>query len=186
MRCTNPAIIISAQLGSGAFSTVRSGTHKRAPAQKFAVKCVQRSKLKEEDIVALKDEVAILSALHGCSHIIRLYDFFDEKDTFFLVMETMAGGELFDRIVAKSYYNEKEARDTCKILLEAVDYCHRHRVAHRDLKVGRLLCGLAYADGAAAILSLPFVFHASRRICCCGARRTTRRSKSRTSASPRW
>ena len=49
------------------------------------------------------------------------------------------GGELFDRIVEKSYYNEKEARATCRILLEAVGYCHEHSVAHRDLKPENLL-----------------------------------------------
>merc|ERR1740136_631691 len=43
----------------------------------------------------------------------------------------MKGGELFDRIVAKTYYNEKEARDVCKILFEAI--------AHRDLKPENLL-----------------------------------------------
>jgi calcium/calmodulin-dependent protein kinase I len=54
-------------------------------------------------------------------------------------METMKGGELFDRIVAKSFYNEKEARETCKILLEAIAFCHDNRVAHRDLKPENLL-----------------------------------------------
>mmetsp|Transcript_16537 Transcript_16537/g.24537 ORF Transcript_16537/g.24537 Transcript_16537/m.24537 type:complete len:233 (+) Transcript_16537:593-1291(+) len=51
----------------------------------------------------------------------------------------MCGGELFDRIVAKSYYNEKEARDVCKILFEALQYCHSQNVAHRDLKPENLL-----------------------------------------------
>jgi len=54
-------------------------------------------------------------------------------------METMRGGELFDRIVSKSFYNEKEARGVCRILLEAVTYCHDARVAHRDLKPENLL-----------------------------------------------
>ena len=30
---------------------------------------------------------------------------------YYLVLEKMDGGELFDRIVAKAYYNEKEARE---------------------------------------------------------------------------
>jgi serine/threonine protein kinase len=51
----------------------------------------------------------------------------------------MMGGELFDRIVQKSYYNEKEARDVTKILFEAISYCHTHQVAHRDLKPENLL-----------------------------------------------
>jgi len=51
----------------------------------------------------------------------------------------MKGGELFDRIVSKSFYNEKEARDVCKILFEAIGFCHEKSVAHRDLKPENLL-----------------------------------------------
>ncbi len=72
-------------------------------------------------------------------HIIRLYDVFDEAQFYYLVTEKMMGGELFDRIVQKSYYNEKEARDVCKILFEAMRFCHRHKIAHRDLKPENLL-----------------------------------------------
>eukprot|EP00565_Helicotheca_tamesis_P004997 CAMPEP_0185724094 /NCGR_PEP_ID=MMETSP1171-20130828/682_1 /TAXON_ID=374046 /ORGANISM="Helicotheca tamensis, Strain CCMP826" /LENGTH=335 /DNA_ID=CAMNT_0028391875 /DNA_START=129 /DNA_END=1136 /DNA_ORIENTATION=- len=125
-------------LGTGAFSTVREGKHRRNKEHPFAIKCVNRAKLTEEDAAALLDEVAILKELKH-QHIIRLYDFFEEPQTYYLVMELMSGGELFDRIVAKAYYNEKEARDVCKILLEAVDYCHRNNVAHRDLKPENLL-----------------------------------------------
>ena len=57
-----------------------------------------------------------------------LYDFFEGRDYYHLVMETMEGGELFDRIVKKSYYNEKEARGVCRILLEAIAFCHEARV----------------------------------------------------------
>jgi serine/threonine protein kinase len=68
-----------------------------------------------------------------------LYDVFDEPQYYYLVTEKMQGGELFDRIVQKSYYNEKEARDTCKIIFEAIQYCHDRSVAHRDLKPENLL-----------------------------------------------
>ena len=135
---------------------MRSGIHKRSPQKEFAIKCVTRAKLKEEDIIALKDEVAILSALRECHHIIRLYDFFEEPDTYYLVMETMNGGELFDRIVTKSYYNEKEARKTCKILLEAIDYCHERRVAHRDLKPENLLLRSETDDSSIKIADFGF------------------------------
>jgi len=126
-------------LGVGAFSTVREGQRRHDKKRvSYAVKCVNRSKLTEEDEVALLDEVSILQAMRH-PNIIRLYDFFTEPNMYYLVMERMCGGELFDRIVAKAYYNEKEARDTCKILLEAVAYCHDNRVAHRDLKPENLL-----------------------------------------------
>lgn len=92
----------------------------------------------QEDEDALKDEIAVLKELKH-QHIIRLYDVFDESQYYYLVTEKMSGGELFDRIVQKSYYNEKEARDVCKILFEALRYCHSHKVAHRDLKPENLL-----------------------------------------------
>jgi serine/threonine protein kinase len=90
------------------------------------------------------------------SHIIRLYDFFTEPATYYLVMERMRGGELFDRIVAKAYYNEKEARDTCKIVLEAVGYCHKNHVAHRDLKPENLLLLSEDDDSAVKIADFGF------------------------------
>ena len=114
----------------------------------YAVKCVNRKKLSEEDEAALLDEVSILMEMKH-DHIIRLYDFFSEPSTYYLVMEQMSGGELFDRIVAKAYYNEKEARDTCKIILEAVGYMHQNFVAHRDLKPENLL--LSSRDKSAII-----------------------------------
>ena len=125
-------------LGTGAFSTVREGFHRNDKNVLYAVKCINRKKLSEEDEAALLDEVSILKAMQH-EHIIRLFDFFDEPATYYLVMERMRGGELFDRIVAKAYYNEKEARDTCKTVLEAVWYCHKNHVAHRDLKPENLL-----------------------------------------------
>jgi len=125
-------------LGTGAFSTVHEGSHEASTKTTYAVKCVNRSQLSEEDEAALLDEVSILKEMNHI-HIIRLYDFFEEPSTYYLVMERMCGGELFDRIVAKAYYNEKEARDTCKIVVEAVGYCHANNVAHRDLKPENLL-----------------------------------------------
>lgn len=51
----------------------------------------------------------------------------------------MTGGELFDRIVEKGSYTEKDASDLIKQILEAVDYMHSQGVVHRDLKVGEAM-----------------------------------------------
>jgi calcium/calmodulin-dependent protein kinase I len=107
---------------------------------------VTKSKLSKEDETALKDEIAVLTELQH-KHIIRLYDVFDEPQFYYLVTEKMMGGELFDRIVQKSYYNEKEARDVCKILFDAMRYCHSHKVAHRDLKPENLLLTVSQNKG---------------------------------------
>jgi len=125
------------QLGSGAFSVVKEGT-KKSTGESFAIKIVTKAKLTDEDESALMEEIDILKEMRH-TNIIRLYETFDEKEYYYLVTEKMLGGELFDRIVQKSYYNEKEARDTCCVLFEAIRYCHSKKVAHRDLKPENLL-----------------------------------------------
>jgi len=141
-------------LGEGAFSVVKDGTHKQS-GDSFAIKIVTKAKLTAEDEEALKDEIAVLQDLKH-EHIIRLYDVFDEPQYYYLVTEKMRGGELFDRIVQKSYYNEKEARDVCKILFEAMQYCHSQKVAHRDLKPENLLLFSEHNDADIKIADFGF------------------------------
>ncbi len=43
----------------------------------------------------------------------------------------MTGGELFDRIVEKGSYTEKDAADLIRQVLDAVAYMHREGVVHR-------------------------------------------------------
>ena len=69
----------------------------------------------------------------------RCFETFDEGSEFFIVTELVAGGELFDRIVAKTHYTEKEARDLVKMFLETMAYMHGKGVVHRDLKPENLL-----------------------------------------------
>ena len=51
----------------------------------------------------------------------------------------MKGGHLFDRLVAKKMYTEKEARDACLGLLKGVEFMHEKSIVHRDLKPENLL-----------------------------------------------
>lgn len=125
------------ELGEGAFSVVREGIHLKTD-RAYAVKIITKSKLSDEDESALEDEISILKDLRH-PHIIRLYEVYEDSSLHYLVTEMMDGGELFDRIVSKTYYNEREARDVVRVLLEAVNYCHFRNVAHRDLKPENLL-----------------------------------------------
>lgn len=43
------------------------------------------------------------------------------------------------RRTVQAYYNEKESRDLCRILLGAVNYFHERGIVHRDLKPENLL-----------------------------------------------
>jgi len=71
----------------------------------------------------LQTEVDILSQLDH-PNVLKIYEIFDEDDFIYLVLELLAGGELFDRIVQKESYSEKEAAETIRPLVDAVRYCH--------------------------------------------------------------
>lgn len=87
---------------------------------------------------SIHHELAVLkSAKH--SHIIEIIDFFEDDDNFYLVMERMDGGDVFDRIIDMTKYTEKDARDLAKFLLEAVHLLHTKNIAHRDLKPQNIL-----------------------------------------------
>lgn len=97
-----------------------------------------RKDLPPADDAAIYDEVAILASLNH-PHIVPLIDFFDEKDCYFIVMELMSGGDLFDRIGKKKSYSEADARDLIVKMLKAVAYCHARKIAHCDMKPKNLL-----------------------------------------------
>ena len=88
--------------------------------------------------MALEQEVEIMSQMDH-PNIVRLFEFFEESSNYYLVMEIMKGGELFDRIVEKESYTEKEAADTFRPLVDAIRYCHDQGIIHRDLKPENLL-----------------------------------------------
>ncbi|XP_031695193.1 calcium/calmodulin-dependent protein kinase type 1D-like [Anarrhichthys ocellatus] len=54
-------------------------------------------------------------------------------------MQLVSGGELFDRIVEKGFYTEKDASTLIRQVLDAVNYLHKMAIVHRDLKPENLL-----------------------------------------------
>jgi serine/threonine protein kinase len=117
---------------------VFQAVHKKT-FETYACKKVLHSKLPKGADNALKDEIAALKLLRGGPHIVRIHDIFFSPDATYMIMEEMKGGELLQRIIEKEVYTEREARQTIKILFDAIDYCHKKKVAHRDIKPDNLL-----------------------------------------------
>ncbi len=98
--------------------------------KEFAVKIIERDVKTDEHVM---EEVSIMNHLHH-DNIVAVVDFFEEEDYYYIVMELMAGGDVFDRIIDLHNYTEKDARDVAKNILLAVDYMHQNGVVHRDIK----------------------------------------------------
>ncbi|CAE7309501.1 cmk-1 [Symbiodinium microadriaticum] len=65
-------------------------------------------------------------------NIVKLLDFFEEETNFYVVLEYLPGGELFDRIVKKTFYSEREARDTVRLIALAIKYCHDKEILRNE------------------------------------------------------
>ena len=49
---------------------------------------------------------------------------FEDDNDFFMVMELMQGGELFERIVDYEKYCESMAAESILPIVDALNYCH--------------------------------------------------------------
>ncbi|KAJ8769782.1 hypothetical protein K2173_007642 [Erythroxylum novogranatense] len=104
---------IGKELGRGQFGITHLCTHK-VTGEQFACKTIAKRKLvNKEDIEDVKRE---------------------DKHSVHLVMELCAGGELFDRIIAKGHYTERAAASLLRTIVQIVHTCHSMGVIHRDLK----------------------------------------------------
>eukprot|EP01125_Pyxidicula_operculata_P019835 TRINITY_DN721_c0_g1_i1.p1 TRINITY_DN721_c0_g1~~TRINITY_DN721_c0_g1_i1.p1 ORF type:complete len:340 (+),score=71.61 TRINITY_DN721_c0_g1_i1:175-1194(+) len=123
-------------LGMGNFSQVRLGIDKET-GTRVALKIVDKSAVKHKPEM-LANEVDILLKLDH-PNIVKLLDLFDTERYLYLVMELVTGGELFDRIVEREQYSERDAREVMKQLFNAIAYIHSKGIVHRDLKPENLL-----------------------------------------------
>lgn len=53
------------------------------------------------------------------------------QDKYYIVTQLATGGELFDRICEKGKFTEKDAAETIRQVLDAVNYLHEHNCVHR-------------------------------------------------------
>ncbi|XP_040277550.1 calcium/calmodulin-dependent protein kinase type IV isoform X1 [Bufo bufo] len=124
---------LESELGRGATSVVyrcrQKGTQKP-----YAVKMLKKT----VDKKIVRTEIGVLLRLSH-PNIIKLKEIFETPTEISLVLELVTGGELFDRIVEKGYYSERDAADAVKQILEAVAYLHENGIVHRDLKPENLL-----------------------------------------------
>ncbi|MEE6459803.1 hypothetical protein FKM82_000743, partial [Ascaphus truei] len=81
----------------------------------YAVKMLKKT----VDKKIIRTEIGVLLRLSH-PNIIKLKEIFETPTEISLVLELVTGGELFDRIVEKGYYSERDAADAVKQILEAV------------------------------------------------------------------
>jgi len=128
---------IKEKLGTGSFAVVKRAVRK-SDGKQFAIKVIKKTKLNAEELAVVHDEVEIMHKINH-DHCVQLYEMFETSKKIYMVMELLTGGELFDRIVAKGSYSEREASDLIKDITNAIQYLHGIGIVHRDLKPENLI-----------------------------------------------
>ena len=132
------------ELGSGNFAKVFRAVKKKDNSNAsipeiVAIKVIDKSKV--EDMGDIERECELMEKI-AHPNIIKLFEVLDEDKVRNLVMELVTGGELFDAIVERGNYTEKDAAQVMGTMCDALRYLHAQDIVHRDLKPENIL--LAY------------------------------------------
>lgn len=82
---------------------------------------------------------------------------------FYIVMELVTGGELYQEIIDENKLSEQRSRRIFQQLVDAISFCHSKGIYHRDIKPENILIddkdcvkvtdfGLSSIGGAASLL----------------------------------
>ncbi|KAG4213801.1 hypothetical protein ERO13_A01G079700v2 [Gossypium hirsutum] len=125
---------IGKELGKGQFG-VTYLCIENSTGKQYACKTISKKKLvTRNDKEDMRREIQIMQHLSGQPNIVEFKGAYEDKLSVHLVMELCAGGELFDRIIAKGHYSERAAASICRAIVNVVHACHFMGVMHRDLK----------------------------------------------------
>lgn len=113
------------EIGHGHYGVVRKCMH-REGSEWYAIKSIRKSKVSKIEV--LKREIEILKEVKH-PHIIELVEVYEDERYLHLITELCTGGELFDRIIAKTqspegHFSEHDAAKLVRDILDAIQYCH--------------------------------------------------------------
>lgn len=135
---------IKEKLGTGSFAIVKKAVHKKT-GKEVAIKIIKKKNLNGEELATIQDEVDIMNKTKH-PNIVKLFEIYDTNNYLYMVLEVLSGGELFEHIVEKECYSEKEAADAVRQICMAVKYMHDINIVHRDLKPENLIYSSPHED----------------------------------------
>ncbi|CAM9580566.1 unnamed protein product, partial [Phaeothamnion confervicola] len=124
---------IGEQLGEGGYGTVHMGTHRRT-GKMVAVKIMQKKHMGKS---SFNKEVSTLRKIHdagGHPHIAGVESIYEDVSNYYLVLELVSGGEMFEHLVRNGAYSEKTAAALIRDLAAGLAFLHSHGIVHADLK----------------------------------------------------
>ena len=131
---------IGRKIGQGAFGKVNIGLH-ILTGRVVAIKSFKKENCNSEKINKIINERNLMKELDH-KNIIRILDYFEDKNYIFIIMEYINGGNLYSLIKKRRKLQEKMAKYIFKQMISALKYIHSHNIAHRDIKLDNILLDL--------------------------------------------
>jgi len=126
------------KLGEGQYGVVYKAEHK-STKKMFAVKTAKKVKMQPEQIEFQRKEIETLKVAQH-PNIVRLHDIFEDDKFFFIVLEYIPGGDLYDYMLDRKFnISEDRARQLCHQIADAVSFLHKFGIVHRDLKLENII-----------------------------------------------
>ncbi|XP_050303008.1 myosin light chain kinase, smooth muscle-like [Anthonomus grandis grandis] len=95
---------------------------------------------KKEDRRNVEREIDIMRTLQH-PRLIQMYDAFDNGKKMCVILELIEGGELFERVIDDDFIlTEKACTVFMRQICEGVDFIHKQRILHLDMKPENVLC----------------------------------------------
>ncbi len=133
---------LSSVLGKGAMGIVYEGMDPKLH-RKVAIKTILKGHMDDDDAAKeysmrfMREAQAVARLNHP--HIVQVYDFGEEGEIAYIVMEFIKGKELKNFFDANERFELKEAvRIMCE-LLDALDFAHEGGIVHRDIKPANVM-----------------------------------------------
>lgn len=144
------------KMGDGAFSNVYRARDNQGQYPEVAIKVVRKFEMNStqgDDVLHpdfkkqpkgveranILKEVQIMRQIDH-PNIVKLVEFSEARQYYYIVLELCPGGELFHQIVRLTYFSEDLSRHVITQVAKALQYLHEEAgVVHRDIKPENLL-----------------------------------------------
>lgn len=124
-------------IGRGSSGVVRLACHV-VSRQKVAIKIIKKGKC--SDLSRLDREIqSLMAAKH--KNIVALEEVLESESNLFIVMELCGGGSMVDivRLYPEERMPEETARFFMRQVFEAIAFCHRNGICHRDIRLDNIM-----------------------------------------------
>jgi serine/threonine protein kinase len=137
-------------LGTGGMSSVYLAEH-QVSRQRRAIKVLPRKRVSDQSYLDRFYLEARAAASLNHPNIVRIYDICNEGETHYMVMEYVAGKDLYETVRQSGPLDCRQAVQYCIQAAEGLAHAHKKSLVHRDIKPANLFLA---NDGVLKILDL--------------------------------